>query len=92
MRGTCVTADSMSPPLLAHLLQVMVSAGSLCVFHVGGGVDEVVDPRLPEIPRWEFFVGDRCVRRGPDAADRIEHARQMMIKWVHGPGVAALCA
>lgn len=37
----------------------MVSAGSLCVFHVGGGVDEVVDPRLPEIPRWEFFVGDR---------------------------------
>lgn len=39
--------------------QVMCSAGSVCVFHVGGGVDEVTDPTLPEVPRWEFFIGDR---------------------------------
>ncbi|KAG2424626.1 hypothetical protein HXX76_014351 [Chlamydomonas incerta] len=40
-------------------LKVMTSAGSVCVFHVGGGVDEVTDPTLPEVPRWEFFIGDR---------------------------------
>jgi hypothetical protein len=40
-------------------LKIMVSAGCGCAFHVGGSVDEAADSSLPEIPHWEFFVGDR---------------------------------
>jgi hypothetical protein len=50
--------------------QVMTSAGSVCVFNVGGGVDEVTDPSLPEIPRWEFFIGDRPLAPRLDANQR----------------------
>ena len=39
-------------------LKLMVSAGSVYDFHVGGGVDEEGDP---EVPSWTFFVGDRQV-------------------------------
>ncbi|GIL91465.1 hypothetical protein Vretifemale_19055, partial [Volvox reticuliferus] len=51
-------------------LKVMTSAGSVCVFHVGGGVDEVTDPTLPEMPRWEFFIGDRPLAPLLDANQR----------------------
>ncbi|EFJ50372.1 hypothetical protein VOLCADRAFT_116897 [Volvox carteri f. nagariensis] len=51
-------------------LKVMTSAGSVCVFHVGGGVDEVTDPMLPEVPRWEFFIGDRPLAPLLDANQR----------------------
>ena len=37
----------------------MVAAGEVCVFQVGGNIDEVTNPSMPEIPRWEFFIGDR---------------------------------
>ncbi|KAL6756768.1 hypothetical protein V8C86DRAFT_37436 [Haematococcus lacustris] len=40
-------------------LKIMISAGSVCVFHVGGDLDEVTDPTVPEVPRWEYFIGDR---------------------------------
>jgi hypothetical protein len=43
-------------------LKIMVSAGTICAFHMGGNVDEVItDPSMPEVPRWEYFIGDRCV-------------------------------
>ncbi|KAG2496536.1 hypothetical protein HYH03_005360 [Edaphochlamys debaryana] len=51
-------------------LKVMTSAGSVCVFHVGGGVDEVTDPTLPEVPRWEFFIGDRPLAPELDSNQR----------------------
>lgn len=30
-------------------LKIMVSCGSVCVFHVGGNIDEVTDPTMPEV-------------------------------------------
>ncbi len=30
-----------------------------CGAQVGGLIDEVTDPTTPEIPHWEFFIGDR---------------------------------
>jgi hypothetical protein len=32
-------------------LKIMLSAGSICIFHVGGDVDEVTDPTVPAVPR-----------------------------------------
>ena len=44
-------------------LKIMVSAGCGCAFHVGGSVaDAAAGPdvsELPEVPHWEFFIGDR---------------------------------
>lgn len=42
-------------------IKIMVSAGVVCVFHVGGSIDDSSDPNQPKerIPRWEFFIGDR---------------------------------
>ncbi|GAX78249.1 hypothetical protein CEUSTIGMA_g5691.t1 [Chlamydomonas eustigma] len=37
-------------------LKLMVGAGTVCVFHVGGCPDE---DTKPELPSWSFFVGDR---------------------------------
>ena len=42
--------------------QVIVGAGTICVFHVGGYQDAAPDGGsnagpLP-VPRWEFFIGD----------------------------------
>lgn len=52
-------------------LKIMISAGSVCVFHVGGNVDEVVtDPNVPEVPRWEYFIGDRPLAPLVDAMQR----------------------
>ena len=46
-------------------LKIMVSAGTICAFHMGGNVDEIVtDAVTPEVPHWEYFIGDRCVCRG----------------------------
>ena len=39
-------------------LKLMVGAGMVFDFHVGGGVDEASEP---EVPSWTFFVGDRQV-------------------------------
>lgn len=40
-------------------LKILVSAGSSCVFHVGGAVDDATDPTAPEVPHWEYFMGDK---------------------------------
>ncbi|GFR48148.1 hypothetical protein Agub_g9980 [Astrephomene gubernaculifera] len=60
-------------------LKVMTSAGSVCVFHVGGGVDEVTDPTLPEVPRWEFFIGDRPLAPLLDANQRRRCVSQVAV-------------
>jgi len=51
-------------------LKIMVSAGTVCVFHMGGNVDEVTDPTVPEVPRWEYFIGDRPLAPCVDAHQR----------------------
>ena len=40
------------------LVQVMVAAGQVCAFHVGGGEEEAPDGDGAGLPRWEFFIGD----------------------------------
>ncbi len=44
-------------------LKIMVGAGTACAFHVGGNVDEATDSSTPEVPHWEYLLGDRCVKR-----------------------------
>ena len=49
------------PPEIESLvlsLKLMVSAGTVCAFLVGGGVDEET---VPEVPGWTYFIGDRFV-------------------------------
>ena len=44
-------------------LKLTIGAGCACGFHVGGRVDEAPqgDPSAPDVPHWEYFLGDRWV-------------------------------
>ena len=58
----------------------MVSAGTVCVFHVGGHQEAVneggSDERLP-VPRWEFFIGDAPHAPSVDGAGRRQPMAQI---------------
>lgn len=60
--------------------QVMVGAGTICVFHVGGyreGAPEGGSDTSPSpVPRWEFFIGDAPHAPPVDGAGR----RQPMVQ------------
>ncbi len=55
-------------------LQVLVGAGTVCAFHVGGGQQLSLAEAHGITPRWEFFIGDPPRA----AASKDEETRQPM--------------
>ena len=58
-------------------LKIMVSAGCGCAFHVGGSIGEAATEvsELPEVPHWEFFIGDRYVWGGRSLDNALAHVK-----------------
>lgn len=91
-QATLAAADGGAGASPVLSLKVLLSAGEVCAFHVGGGLEASHRGGAGRAsPRWEYFLGDRPHCGGTDAAGRRPPMAQLAaVEEAAQPGEAML--